>query len=84
MAGVLSAVRANSQEIMKFVRSLSANSRFWVAAFNDYPNLTNVDTSYPWRLYQDLTPDMQAAPTVLERIQSGYGGDLPEAYGRAL
>lgn len=79
MANIIDEVRSRAGEIMNSVREVSTNSAFGVASFADYTKGDN-----PWRLHQDLTLDITAVNQALNNITMENGGDLPEAYSRAL
>lgn len=79
MGNVIDEARESATDIFQSVRMLYENSAFGVASFADY-----VPQGLPWQLHQDLTMDTGAVSNALRRIMLNGGGDLPEAYIRAL
>lgn len=79
MTNVIGACRTGAGEIMMALRSISSNTAFAVASFGDYPPY-----GYPWRLDQDFTSDTGLIQRALNSLQLVNGGDIPEAYSRAL
>lgn len=79
MGNVIDKIKSSSNEIMLDVRSVYANSNFGVATLADY-----LPQREPWKLYQDLTNDVAKVSEALSSITLFGGGDLAEAYLRAL
>lgn len=79
MRDVIETVRARAGEIMQALARISTNCAFGVASFGDYPPY-----GHPWSLHQDLTLDHALATRALQAISLENGGDIPEAYSRAL
>jgi len=79
MANIIGAVQDAARDIMLAIRHMSSNTQFAVASFGDYP-----PHGYPWRLDQDFTVDIDLAQRALTGLSQVDGGDIPEAYSRAL
>jgi hypothetical protein len=56
--------------------------------YNGQPEISPYDdentTDIPWTLHQAITPNQAAISSELLKLSADGGGDLPEAYGRAL
>lgn len=79
MMNVIGTMRQNAVSIIQEMRQVNPNTAFGVASFGDYGSTDPV-----WTLDQDITQDMTRVVNALTHIRMVDGGDLPEAYSRAL
>lgn len=79
MRNIIDTMRQNAVSIVQDMRQANPNTAFGVASFGDYGSTDPV-----WTLDQDITQDTARVVTALGRIRMVDGGDLPEAYSRAL
>jgi hypothetical protein len=83
MSNVIRAVRDAARANMSALRRISSNAKFAVASFGDYPLYDDLH-GYPWRLDQDFSSESALIQRALDGLQVVDGGDIPEAYSRAL
>jgi len=85
MADEISAARANAITIMNNLAGLIPDVQFGVVDFLDYPTSPYGGSGdHAYRLHQAITGDRNAVQVAINAITTGYGGDEPEAYTRAL
>lgn len=93
MSDEIDVVKAKAKDIMNNISSMVPDSAFGVATFMDYSGIYNCcgyysryggSSDYPWKLDQDITTDTTAVETAIGNIVTGWGGDGPQDYSRAL
>lgn len=86
MGGVIYAAQMNAMNIMDDLNHLISDVRFGVVDIEDYPldpyGVPGVNE--PYRLRQPLTDDRNTVRLAIEALSANQGGDLPEAYTRAI
>lgn len=79
MQNIIDTMRQNAVLIIQEMRRANPNTAFGVASFGDYGSTDPV-----WVLDHDITQDTTQIVNALGHIRMVNGGDLPEAYSRAL
>jgi hypothetical protein len=89
----LAEAKAEIREVIAKVDATLPDVEYGVAEVRDYwPSVYDEDEeefegkapSYPWKLDQPLTANLEAVQGAIEGLEASGGGDAPEAYGRAL
>lgn len=85
MGGQLEEATKEIKEVIAHVNATLPDTKFGVAEVKDFANAyNNGPTEVPWKLDQALTSDSEAVQKAINPLKAEGGGDLPEAYGRAL
>ena len=98
MGGAIQEAQEEVQQSMAQISSSLPDVQFGLASMADYgssfinyngqPEISSYDdentTDVPWTLDQPITPDQSVISAGLLKLSADGGGDLPEAYGRAL
>jgi len=97
MGGVLTETKEEIKTLIGTLKGALPNIEFGVASVEDIPGYddgsfieTLTEAQYeenaekPWRLWQGLTAEQSKVEAGINELPEGGGGDLPEAYGRAL
>lgn len=77
MGPIIDGAKAEAKELMKTIAARLWRERFGLMGFSDY-------VDFPYRLYQPLTDDYDAVQRAIDSLTLADGGDIPEAYGRAM
>ena len=85
MGGELATLQANSTLIISTIQAANPNTRFGIGWFQDYGyDPYGVPDDKPYVRELDLTFDTLLFTAVLNSLNLGYGGDLPESQVPAL
>ena len=89
MGSVLTEAKTEIEGVENHVRSTLPDVQFGVSEVRDffpstYDSGSGSIVDFPWKLDQAITSDNTAVQKAVSGLELGYGGDLPESYGRAL
>ena len=84
MGPVLNRAKSEAAKILTQISALIPNARFGVIDFRDYAIFSPNPEDYPYQLRQPITNDTNLVIQAINNLNLGGGGDLPEAYTRAL
>ncbi|MFQ5858587.1 MAG: hypothetical protein ACE5LU_23555 [Anaerolineae bacterium] len=85
MQGVIHAAQENAIRIMDDLNGLISDVHFGVIDIEDYPlDPYGESGNEAYRLRQPLTSNRDAVRAAIEALWANGGGDLPEAYTRAI
>jgi len=82
MNNIIGTMQSQAVDILRKLRRQNQKTAFGVASFGDYPLYHGADPV--WMMQQDITADADHVIAALRTIRPMEGGDLPEAYSRAL
>lgn len=85
MTNVIGTMQREAGVLLATISATNPNSRFGVGLVADYPLYSEgTPSAQAWLLASNLSSDPTATTTALDKIETQWGGDLPEAYVRGL